>query len=704
MPIEILKQWQVAVEAFDEERIAKLLKQHPDLSGTPIFDRRRDGTLSPTRHVDPLVMAASAGELKVATMLVESGATGKQIEQAIKLAQPSVAVYLLDVCPDGQPNIELMSYMGHWQSLKFWFDRGHQPLNQNSCQLLHNACCGRPGFRGQANDHPTSEYSDKYRNTVRVLIEAGVDVNGRNSAGNVKWDGSKPWRTNRETPLHFAAGNWDLEIIQQLIDAGSDRRLTNELGESPFDWAIRYSAPLEVVWALNFEGNPRHNPDLVWAANQGELSKVKEMIEAGADPNSVDVNGMGTLLNFHPEVTKYLLDHGANPDVQRNENILPVLTGVAGFNTACVKLMLTGGADANRSSEYNGETALHHAVCGDDVELVAALLEAGANPNQKSQAGKTTYMLWRDARTKGESPLHRAAAFGTPQVIQLLLDNGGDPSQQDKNKDTPLSWASWHARDKAVIDQLFYEGAGVGPDYPKHFIKDYDKVSAKARSGESNVPRNDDLVAAALAGNLSKVKGLIEAGADPNSVDANGMGPLLNFHPQVTKYLLEKGANPDVQRNENIMPVISGVSANKECVRLMLDAGADVNRASDHNGETLLHFAASGDDLELIRMALNAGANPNAQTIPGMKTFSLWRDARVRGETPLHRAAAWGSDEVIQMLIDAGADLEVRDAHDDTPLSWGSWYRRDKSMIDLLAYEGATVGPDIPPSENIWTE
>lgn len=211
-------------------------------------------------------------------------------------------------------------------------------------------------------------------------------------------------------------------------------------------------------------------------------------------------------------------------------------------------------------------------------------------------------------------------------------------------------------------------------------------------------PRDDELVRAANAGELETVRRLIEAGADPNSVDGHGMGPLLTFHPEVTRYLLEHGADPDRQRNENVAPVIVGVCGSYDCLRLMVEAGANVNRASDHNGETALHGVAGGSDVRAVRLLLDAGADPNARTKPGMTTYALWRDARVRGETPLHRAAAWGSPEVIQLLLDAGADPTIRDANKDTPLSWASWYRREKSVIDQLWYEGSGVGPDFAPA------
>jgi hypothetical protein len=63
----------------------------------------------------------------------------------------------------------------------------------------------------------------------------------------------------------------------------------------------------------------------------------------------------------------------------------------------------------------------------------------------------------------------------------------------------------------------------------------------------TDLPRNDELVEAAGAGDLETVKRLIEGGADPNSEDKHGIGSLLNFDPEVTRYLLEHGADPDLQ-------------------------------------------------------------------------------------------------------------------------------------------------------------
>jgi uncharacterized protein len=122
----------------------------------------------------------------------------------------------------------------------------------------------------------------------------------------------------------------------------------------------------------------------------------------------------------------------------------------------------------------------------------------------------------------------------------------------------------------------------------------------------------------------------------------------------------------------------------------LLEHGADVaNRLAD-TGETALHAALCCDDRErydaVVDVLLMHGADPNASTLPGVETGAFMRDCRTRGETPLHRAAAFGSAATIQMLLAAGASPEIEDANGDTPLSWGSWYKRPAEVLRLLCY------------------
>jgi cytohesin len=164
-----------------------------------------------------------------------------------------------------------------------------------------------------------------------------------------------------------------------------------------------------------------------------------------------------------------------------------------------------------------------------------------------------------------------------------------------------------------------------------------------------------ELVRASLQGDLATVQKLVESGADVNSTDEHGMGPLLTFTPAVVDYLLSKGADPNRQKNETGAPVLVGVAymKNVECVRLLLAGGANPNAVTESTGETPLHSALAKPDgdgsaaLAVVKLLIEHGADPNRRTIPGVKTLAFWRDVRTRGETPLHRAAAYAAEETV---------------------------------------------------------
>jgi len=202
------------------------------------------------------------------------------------------------------------------------------------------------------------------------------------------------------------------------------------------------------------------------ACSAGDLDTVRRLLDAGADPNSVDEHGSGTLLTFHPTIVEYLLSRGGDPNIQMNENGSSVLAGLAYVNQLeCVRVLLRHGADPNRGRDASGETPLHHALAKNHVDLgllVELLLDHGADPNTKTIPGIISYNFWRDARTWGETPLHRAAAYAPAETIALLLSAGADPTTRDVNGDNPRAWASWHLREWPIINLLNPESNARG--------------------------------------------------------------------------------------------------------------------------------------------------------------------------------------------------------------------------------------------------
>jgi len=132
-----------------------------------------------------------------------------------------------------------------------------------------------------------------------------------------------------------------------------------------------------------------------------------------------------------------------------------------------------------------------------------------------------------------------------------------------------------------------------------------------------------------------------------------------------------------------------------ESVEWFLQNGANPNFSFSKTGENALHYTICKTSeidqrTEIVKLLVDAGTDVNKKTIKGAVTLCFMRDAFLKAETPLHRAAAYGIEAIINLLLDAAAERSVEDANGDTPISWGSWYLRDSNVLRLLVYNDAT--------------
>jgi ankyrin repeat protein len=210
----------------------------------------------------------------------------------------------------------------------------------------------------------------------------------------------------------------------------------------------------------------------------------------------------------------------------------------------------------------------------------------------------------------------------------------------------------------------------------------------------------DELTAAITRGQTAKVVELI--GAHPSllrSLDRGGRTPLgdaaLHGEPEVVGVLLEKGADPNAAESTTgstplhtavgiaVGSIRESIDDYERTIALLIAHGADPDRRN-RSGKTPLHVAAGGkkNAIRISRLLIEKGADPNRVTDPNRDTL-------------LHAAASNGTAETIDWLIAHGLDPNARDSLARTPLhEVGEGREADRAMkIASLVSGGADVTP-----------
>ncbi|CAB4058727.1 unnamed protein product [Lepeophtheirus salmonis] len=133
------------------------------------------------------------------------------------------------------------------------------------------------------------------------------------------------------------------------------------------------------------------------------------------------------------------------------------------------------------------------------------------------------------------------------------------------------------------------------------------------------------LFAAAWRGEAEDVRSILESGAVPVNITDTNSVTSLRFaaqygHYNIAKYLLSKGADPNLRADDGYDPLLSAIGeGNKDMVILLVDHGADVNSRNKYTNALL--FAEEKGHLELARLLESRGANRELTLIMKLRRY-----------------------------------------------------------------------------------
>ena len=362
---------------------------------------------------------------------------------------------------------------------------------------------------------------------------------------------------------------------------------------------------------------PSKTPAVANAAMDGDLAKLQQLVQSGADVNLAQGDGMTAL--------HWAAEHG---------------------DSAMAATLLRSKANVKATTRIGDYTPLHVAARNGSAAVVRMLLAAGSDAKAVTNSGATS--------------LHFAAAAGSPDAIAALIAKGADPNAKEKEDgQTALIFAASNNR-PAAIAALVKAGADLSVKTSTVNIQEFtaaEQAAARKRNAVlvSFEPERQDSAAKAAAAAAAAAPAQVAAtpaGVTVGQPDTTRRAPARPIGPFTAAQIQEA---IDSGRAVLISAAAGRGPAREEVDTINGGVPGFAQTVGGMGGFTALHHAVRQGNAEAVAALLDAGANVNELSL-------------VDKTSPLLQATINGHFDIAMTLLAKGADPKLASTHGNTPL------------------------------------
>ncbi len=540
----------------------------------------------------------------------------------------------------------------------------------------------------------------------------------------------------------------DDEKVQKLIDKGADINQTDDNGRTLL-FELAKKKKVESMKLLMKNGADITTEDqygktiLNEAVDRGDTVIVRFLLSNGININNVNSSGrtifhdvaiegnnkiFRALLPFKPdfsirdtygktvlfdavkgrnlEIIKEILNVMENPDMPDNHGQTPLFDAVLNPNHDIAKYMIACGMDVNHLDENNENVLFNAIVLGaKNLDIVDALLKQGIKLNIKNKDGNgildelleiLRLLSIPNAKLSGRF-VHIAPENNYVKLTHFLMEFGLALDRVDKEGKTIL-FKEVKKKNYEAIDFLLASGANVDAIDNDGKTVLFDAIL----DGLSNINMIDYLLlkGANIDHKDFEERTIVDDLVEIILVQRNGKKP---YNPKFLK----------LDETEDFMTLLKKMLAHKPKINVI-----------KRDGRTTLFDVVSYNNLDLIKLFMNNGADANIVDSEGNTPLSVLIDESVKitvpkerlqllerlvfmlkfridvdtidknGRTIFHKAVIADDSEIVEKLLSKRSNLNIKDNQGRTALHHTSWKGNFK-IARLLIAAGADMNePD----------